>query len=131
VVDNLIVNALKYSPLGGTVLVSLACDEMHSGCRAALSVRDDGLGVPAADLARIFEPFRRGGNVGPISGTGLGLASARQIVEEHGGRIDVMSREGAGATFTIWLPVEARQNGRVLSGLVREPADSRFLPGQV
>jgi signal transduction histidine kinase len=122
VVDNLIVNALKYSPLGGTVVVSLACEETPNGSRAALSVRDDGLGVPAADLARIFEPFRRGGNVGPISGTGLGLASARQIVEEHGGRIDVNSREGAGATFTVWLPVEARQNGRVPTGLGYGPA---------
>jgi signal transduction histidine kinase len=120
VVDNLIVNALKYSPLGGTVLVDLACDETPSGCRAALSVRDDGLGVPAADLARIFEPFRRGGNVGPISGTGVGLASARHIVEEHGGGIRVTSREGAGSTFTVRLPVEAHPNGRVLAGVGNE-----------
>jgi signal transduction histidine kinase len=106
VVDNLLVNALKYSPLGGVVSMTLSC-EMRLGTQwAVLAVRDAGLGVPAADLPRIFEPFRRAGNVGPISGTGIGLASARQIVEEHGGRISVVSHEGLGSTFTVRLPLE-------------------------
>jgi signal transduction histidine kinase len=107
VVDNLIVNALKYSPLGGSVVVSLTREQTYGGSCAVVSVREDGLGVPAADLARIFEPLRRGGNVGPISGTGIGLASARQIVEEHGGRLSAVSREGAGSTCTFRLPANA------------------------
>jgi signal transduction histidine kinase len=107
VVDNLLANALKYSPLGGKILVRLARERASSGAWAVLTVLDEGLGVPAADLPLIFEPFRRGGNVGPISGAGIGLASVRQIVEQHGGRVTVTSREGAGSTFTVHLPVES------------------------
>ena len=74
---------------------------------ALLAVRDTGLGIPARELERIFERFQRGANVlGRIAGTGLGLASARHIVEGHGGRIEVHSQEGAGSTFTVRLPVE-------------------------
>jgi signal transduction histidine kinase len=105
VLDNLLRNALKYSPLGGVVAITVSRQDTTDGPWAVLSVRDEGLGVPASDLPRIFEPFRRAGNVGPISGSGIGLASARQIVEEHGGRMSVVSREGAGSTFTVYLPV--------------------------
>ena len=73
---------------------------------AALSVTDQGLGVPAADLPLIFERFQRARNVeGRIGGTGIGLASARQIVQHHGGSISATSREGAGSTFTVLLPL--------------------------
>jgi signal transduction histidine kinase len=108
VVDNLVSNAVKYSPLGGTVTLVLRCQRSANGTWAVLSVRDQGLGIPAADLPGVLEPFRRASNVGPISGTGIGLASARQIVEEHGGRISVASREGAGTTFTVCLPLASR-----------------------
>ncbi|MDQ6675484.1 MAG: sensor histidine kinase [Chloroflexota bacterium] len=67
--------------------VSLKREDLSSGVWAALAVRDEGRGVPAADLSRIFEPFRVAGNVGPIRGSDIGLASARQIVEGHGGRM--------------------------------------------
>jgi signal transduction histidine kinase len=70
-----------------------------------VQVRDQGLGIPKADLPHIFEHFRRAANViGTTQGTGLGLASARQIVEQHGGHIAVASEIGVGSTFTVRLP---------------------------
>jgi signal transduction histidine kinase len=122
VVDNLLMNALKYSPLGGVVALTLSRQDTPDGTWAVLSIRDEGLGVPAADLPRIFEPFRRAGNVGPISGSGIGLASARQIVEEHGGRMSVVSREGAGSIFTVYLPVGPTAHTlSVTCGTMKEP----------
>jgi len=103
--DNLIGNAVKYSPGGGTVTVSLARDEAQQA--AILSVRDEGLGIPAGDLPHIFERFHRAGNVGRIPGTGVGLAAVRQIVEQHGGPITVDSAPGQGSTFTVRLPLHA------------------------
>jgi len=125
VVDNLLANALKYSPLGGKIVVRLERERTPRGAWAVLAVLDEGLGVPAADLPLIFEPFRRAGNVGPISGTGIGLASARQIVEEHGGRVTVTSREGAGSTFTVYLPVGSDVAG---AGVASEaPSEPRLV----
>jgi signal transduction histidine kinase len=103
VLDNLLGNAVKYSPAGGEVAVRVA----REGAWAVLTVTDEGLGIPAADRARIFERFHRGRNVqGQVAGAGVGLAGARQIVEQHGGSIGVQSREGAGSTFTVRLPLE-------------------------
>lgn len=70
-------------------------------------MRNRGIGIPAADLARIFLPYQRGANVGQVDGEGLGLAGTRQIVEQHGGSIAVESTEGEGSTFTLRLPVVA------------------------
>jgi signal transduction histidine kinase len=70
-------------------------------------VRDRGLGIPAADLPYVFERFHRASNVsGQIGGTGLGLAGARHIVEQHGGSIGVESEEGRGTTVTVRLPLD-------------------------
>jgi signal transduction histidine kinase len=101
VLDNLISNAVKYSPNGGVVTVICV---KESG-DALLSVRDQGVGIPADDVGRIFERFHRAGNVGSISGTGIGLATIRDIVEQHGGTITVDSCQGSGSTFTIRLPM--------------------------
>jgi signal transduction histidine kinase len=69
-------------------------------------VQDQGIGIPAADLPHMFERFQRGRNVkGQIAGTGIGLAAARQLIEEHGGRVTMDSREGHGTTVTIRLPL--------------------------
>ncbi len=104
VVGNLLSNALKYSPGGGTITVRVAREDGA----AVIAVQDEGIGIPAADLPHIFERFARAGNVaGHIQGTGIGLASARGIVEQHGGTIAAQSVEGHGATFTVRLPLEA------------------------
>ncbi len=103
VITNLLSNAVKYSPGGGEVRVSLV--EEDGGATAVLSVADDGVGIPAADLPHIFERFYRAENVGAQTpGTGLGLASVRQIVEGMGGRVEVDSREGVGTTVTVRVP---------------------------
>jgi signal transduction histidine kinase len=105
VVVNLLGNAIKYSPAGGVIDVRVArtCDE--SGCLAMLSVTDQGVGIPADDLERIFERFQRATNVRSIAGTGIGLSGVRRIVELHGGTITVDSVEGKGSTFTVCLPL--------------------------
>lgn len=105
VLDNLIGNAVKYSPAGGVVTVICARESDADDAWAILSVRDEGVGVPLADVGRIFERFHRASNVGGIGGTGIGLATTREVVELHGGTITVDSREGSGSTFTVRLPI--------------------------
>ncbi len=105
VLGNLLGNAVKYSPLGGDVVVRVGRDADADGEWAVLSVIDAGLGIPAEDLPRVFEPFHRGGNVGRIGGTGIGLFGVQRIVEQHGGTISATSAEGDGATFTVRLPL--------------------------
>ena len=107
VLANLLTNAIKYSPNGGEVSIRLVRQRDFSGREwALLAVADRGLGIAPEDLPRIFERFFRGGNaVGRIQGTGLGLAGARQIAEQHDGTIDVSSTLGGGSTFTVRLPL--------------------------
>lgn len=105
VLDNLLSNATKYSPTGGQILVRLARSVTDGRAWAELVVADQGLGIPAADLPRILERFYRAGNVTAIAGSGIGLAGARQIVEQHGGTIAIDSDEGRGTTVTIRLPL--------------------------
>jgi signal transduction histidine kinase len=102
VLNNLISNAVKYSPNGGLVEVALST----SGDMAVISVKDEGLGISAADRPRLFEPFRRSkrDSESSIPGTGLGLFVARRIVEAHDGRIEVDSAEGKGTTVRVYLP---------------------------
>ena len=104
VLDNLLGNAIKYTPDGGVITVIVVRDDDETGHWAVLSVRDPGVGIPAVDVQRIFERFQRAGNVGQIRGSGVGLATARQIMEQHGGSISAESVEGGGSTFTIRLP---------------------------
>ncbi len=104
--DNLLGNAIKYSPAGGAIAIRLGREEDAAGTWARVAVQDQGLGIQQADLPRVFDRFHRGANVvGQIAGTGIGLAGVKQIVEQHGGRVTVESRLGAGATFTVWLPL--------------------------
>jgi signal transduction histidine kinase len=103
VLRNLIDNALKFSPADSEVVVSVS----GSGDDASLRVQDHGLGIPAEDLPHVFERFYRASNAtGHVAGTGLGLTGVRQIIEQHGGTIDVESREGHGSTFIMRLPVQ-------------------------
>ncbi len=106
VVGNLISNAIKYSPNGGEIGVSVSCEDSDAGTVAVLSVQDRGVGIPREDLARVFDRFFRARNVvGRIAGTGIGLAGVKQIVEEHGGEIYLDSSEGAGTTVVVQLPM--------------------------
>ncbi|HEX5838107.1 MAG TPA: ATP-binding protein [Anaerolineales bacterium] len=101
---NLVANAIQYTPQGGDVYLSL---EKTKG-QARVIVRDTGPGIPAEDLPHIFERFYRAEKSrtrGKTTGFGLGLSIANWIVERHGGRIEVVSQEGKGTTFAIWLPL--------------------------
>jgi PAS domain S-box-containing protein len=100
IVNNLISNAIKYSDPRSTVTFNVSCDNN----RAILCVKDEGIGIPQADQARLFEPFYRAQNVDTIPGTGLGLAIVKQSVELHRGTIVVESRVGVGTTITVTLP---------------------------
>jgi signal transduction histidine kinase len=105
VLANLLDNADKYSPPGAPVEVGLEVAQHEAGGWAVLRVGDRGLGILPEDLPRVFEPFYRGRNVGSqVSGSGLGLALARQIAEQHGGSIDITSQPERGTTVTVRLP---------------------------
>ena len=107
VLDNLVSNAIKYSPTGGAVDIRLSLKCSTAGNAVLIAVQDHGLGIPEADLPLIFDHFRRAANVdGRIGGSGIGLASAKHVVEQHGGTIDVASIEGIGSTFTVCLPLQ-------------------------
>jgi signal transduction histidine kinase len=99
VLDNLVSNALRHTPPGGTIGLK-ACLENDRVC---IQVSDNGKGIPAEDLPNIFDRFWRG-NASRTESTGLGLAIARQLVQSHGGSIAVESEPGKGAKFTIDLP---------------------------
>ncbi len=113
VVSNLLSNALKYSPAGGEIVVSVREEEDGADRWAVLTVQDQGVGIPAEELPRVFERFYRASNVAArIEGSGVGLAGAKQIVEQHGGTICVESVEDAGTTFVVRLPLESGSRER-------------------
>src|SRR5213076_816738 len=101
---NLLTNAVKYTPPGGTVRMQLG----SANGRVTLSVADTGIGIAPVDLPHIFDRFWRADSArtrtGERPGAGLGLAISKWIAEAHGGRIDVISRPGRGTTFTVTLP---------------------------
>ena len=106
VVTNLVLNAIKFTPKGGSVEVRLA----PAGSGAQIDVIDTGVGIDAAELPHIFERFYRGSQANEArgSGSGLGLAIVRSIVDMHGGAISVESQVGAGSRFTVTLPPDPR-----------------------
>jgi PAS domain S-box-containing protein len=113
---NLVSNAITYSPGGGRVQVTVDLDGSNPA-RAVVRVDDDGLGIPEQDLPFVFERFHRGSNVaGRIPGTGIGLAGAREIVQQHGGQIAVYRREGRGTSFEVMLPLEPPNAAREADG---------------
>jgi two-component system phosphate regulon sensor histidine kinase PhoR len=106
VVGNLLSNAIKYSPDDGSITLTIEREVTLSGQMAVLSVCDSGLGIPSADLPRIFDRFYRASNVRDwISGTGIGLAGVKQLVEQHQGSIEVESTLGVGTSVVVRLPL--------------------------
>jgi PAS domain S-box-containing protein len=105
VVNNLISNAIKYSPKGSQVAIQF---ERQNGS-VLFHVTDEGIGIPEGDLDRLFEPFHRAENVGTTGGTGLGLAIVKEAAEVHGGSVTVDTEEGEGTQFTVRLPVRCAE----------------------
>lgn len=134
VVANLLTNAIKYSPDGGDVDVSIEVDRAGAANEddagenseqstvAVLRVSDRGVGISEADLPHVFERFYRGDNAGDlIAGTGVGLAGVRNTIEAHRGTISAEQRAGGGTTFTVRLPVGSRPGVSVDAVLAEEP----------
>jgi PAS domain S-box-containing protein len=101
VFTNLLSNAVKYSPARSLIAFTVRREARE----AVFEVRDSGCGIPASDQRRLFQSFHRGSNVGPNSGTGLGLVIVKRCVDRHGGSISFVSREGEGSTFSVRLPL--------------------------
>lgn len=108
VLINLVANAIQYTPQDGDVFMSVS----QVGDQARIICRDTGPGIPSEDLPHIFERFYRAEKSRTrkkATGFGLGLSITKWIVEHHGGRIEVDSKEGEGTTFAIWLPILPRE----------------------
>jgi signal transduction histidine kinase len=120
VVNNLLGNAIKYTPPDGNVII---------GCRMSaesvvLTFKDNGMGIAGHDQARVFEKYQRGSDpeVQNITGTGIGLYTAREIVRRHGGDIELISEKGAGSTFMVRLPHhESRASAMSVGGARQNP----------
>lgn len=109
ILQNLLSNAIKYSPAQSPIAFTLTCTEEM----AMFQIRDQGIGIPQADLQHLFESFHRANNVGTIAGTGLGLAIVKRAVELHGGEILVESELGAGTQFTVQIPRYVEKSGEM------------------
>ncbi len=105
IINNLVANAIKYSMGGTTITVNLE----YTAETVVFRVRDEGIGIPEADLKHLFEPFHRATNVSNISGTGLGLVITKESVELHGGAISVESQISVGTTFTVSIPITVQE----------------------
>jgi signal transduction histidine kinase len=102
VIGNLISNAIKYTPGGGTIVTEAGVNDQHIW----VSISDTGPGIPPDQQEKMFEPFVRGGQGRRFpQGMGLGLSIARELVEAHGGRLELESETGLGSKFTVLLPL--------------------------
>jgi signal transduction histidine kinase len=114
-IDNLISNAIKYSPRGGSIEIRVT----RSNDDCVIEVKDEGIGIGLDEQSHLFERFFRGSTASNlhIQGVGLGLSIVKRIVEGHDGRVTVVSMPNSGSTFTISLPLGHREHRRVPSGL--------------
>lgn len=97
---NLLSNAFKFTPENGSISISLSADDMN----ATITVTDTGMGIPADELANIFNRFFKTDRINP-NGSGIGLALSKVFIDMHGGSIDVASNEGSGSSFSVHLPL--------------------------
>ena len=104
-VENLIANALKYTPEEGKVEIKTRLSRKGGEMGVEISVRDNGIGIPGEDIAKVFDPFYRARNARNEKGIGLGLSLVKQVVDFHGGKIEVKSEVGIGSCFSIFLPI--------------------------
>jgi two-component system phosphate regulon sensor histidine kinase PhoR len=111
VVGNLVHNAIKFTPGGGSIEIQARLDKSRSA--VVISVTDTGVGIPTADLPRIFERFYKADRARSGGGTGLGLAISRHLVKAHGGQLEVRSREGKGSTFFFSLPTAENNSASI------------------
>ena len=120
VFQNLLGNAIKYGAAGAWIRI----DARRQGNEVLVTVSDRGIGIDPSDHERIFDPFYRAAAVveAQIQGAGLGLSLVKRIVEAHGGAISVRSAPGAGAAFTVRLPIASSEPARRVSGFVRRSA---------
>jgi signal transduction histidine kinase len=102
ILENLLSNALKYSPEDKPVHLEVGCDERG----VSIEVRDEGIGISEEDQRRLFETFHRGRNVGRVPGTGLGLSIVKRAVDRHGGTVEIESRVGQGTRCQVRIPCE-------------------------
>jgi len=105
IISNLLGNAIKFTPVRGSVAVKVE----KQGDKVALRVRDSGVGIPASKLPELFASFKNASTPGTNGerGSGLGLAIVRRLVELHGGELKVESEQGLGSTFTVLLTPES------------------------
>lgn len=101
ILTNLISNAVKYSPQGGTIKFDVVCHDQT----AMFSIQDSGLGIPADAMQHLFQSFYRADNVNEIEGSGLGLSIVKQFVKSHGGEIECESQLGKGSNFKVTIPL--------------------------
>jgi signal transduction histidine kinase len=113
---NVLSNAVKYTPAGGSVTVTGRSD----GAEVVVSVADTGIGIPAADQEQLFSRFFRASNArdSNLPGTGLGLALVRELLERQNGAVEVSSREGVGTTVTLRLPARDPRNATAPVGVL-------------
>lgn len=109
VINNLVINGIKYNQAGGNVWLHVS----HQGGALAVSVRDDGIGIAAEELPRIFDRFYRArrAKAKRIEGSGLGLAIAKAIIEQHGGSLQATSTPDAGSEFRFIIPSQSTSPG--------------------
>jgi signal transduction histidine kinase len=101
---NLLGNAVKFSPKGGTVRIAARVVDEDGKAFLRLDVADEGPGFPPAEKSRIATPYIRFQGSETVPGTGLGLTVVQKVLQAHRGRLDVANNDGPGATFTLWIP---------------------------
>jgi 2-iminoacetate synthase len=122
--ENLISNAIKYTPEGGRVGMTAWLGTAET---VRIVVTDNGMGIPKPEIPNLFKEFYRASNVQDRVGTGLGLAIVKEIADKHGGKIEVQSEEGFGTTFIVHLPIVQREETQERVGIAVAKESSVFI----